>query len=198
MSAEPRPSWAGSGDARHAVHQRVRHAPVSACAVRVAALLVVVVALLVAGIVGGLLRAGVAVPRRCPAPGRATPVAAHAFLMICAFMGTVIGIERAVAVKTRLAFVGAASPRRWRACHRWPAPDAGSLARRRSRPRFRRGQRARGPAAARRPHRAAARRALRLARRQAVCSRSALSRSAAPSRGGSRSWCSPSPPNGWR
>lgn len=55
---------------------------------------------LVAGIAGGLVRAGVAVP----VAGAA--VAAHAFLMICAFMGTVIAIERAVAVKHPAAFAG--------------------------------------------------------------------------------------------
>lgn len=60
---------------------------------------------LVAGIVGGLLRAGVAVP--LPAAEAAWPAQAvlgHAFLMMSAFMGSVIGIERAVAVKHRAAF----------------------------------------------------------------------------------------------
>lgn len=72
-----------------------------------------VAGMLVAGIVGGLLRAGVAVavPGDPAWPGRA--VLAHAFLMICGFMGTVIGIERAVAVKARLA---------------WAAPAASALA----------------------------------------------------------------------
>ena len=66
--------------------------------------LLVVASLLVSGVIGGLLRAGVAVPVpiRSVWPGQA--VLAHAFLMICAFMGTVIGIERAVAVKARAAF----------------------------------------------------------------------------------------------
>lgn len=66
--------------------------------------LLVVASLLVSGVIGGLLRAGVAVPLpiRSVWPGQA--VLAHAFLMICAFMGTVIGIERAVAVKARAAF----------------------------------------------------------------------------------------------
>lgn len=68
----------------------------------------VVAGLLVAGIVGGLLRAGVAVP----VPGdRAWPgqaVLAHAFLMVCGFMGTVIGIERAVAVRQRFALAAPA------------------------------------------------------------------------------------------
>lgn len=64
-----------------------------------------VASLLVAAVIGGLLRAGVAIP--LPAdqawPGQA--VVSHAFLMMSAFMGTVIAIERAVAVKVRLALV---------------------------------------------------------------------------------------------
>jgi hypothetical protein len=78
--------------------------PVLVLALRVAFLLVVA-ALLVTSIIGGLLRAGVPmpVPGNTVWPGQA--VLAHAFLMICGFMGTVIGIERAVAVKERLAFV---------------------------------------------------------------------------------------------
>jgi len=59
-----------------------------------------VVVSMLAGIAGGLVRAGVSVP----VAGAA--VVAHAFLMICAFMGTVIAIERAVAVKHPAAFVG--------------------------------------------------------------------------------------------
>ena len=53
---------------------------------------------LLAGLAGGLLRAGVAVaPSSAAWPGQAALV--HAALMICAFMGSLIGIERAVAVK---------------------------------------------------------------------------------------------------
>lgn len=59
---------------------------------------------LAAGIAGGLVRAGVALPAQ---GSWLTPaVAAHAFLLICTFMGTVIGIERAVALKHPLAFAG--------------------------------------------------------------------------------------------
>lgn len=59
--------------------------------------------LLGAGLLGGLLRAGVAVPLPDAAwPGRA--VLAHAFLMIGALMGSVIGLERAVALNARAAF----------------------------------------------------------------------------------------------
>jgi hypothetical protein len=80
-------------------------ARMSRLALRVVFALPVLVSL-VAGIAGGLLRAGVSMPE--PVSGRwlGPAVAAHAFLMICAFMGTVVGIERAVAVKHPLAFVG--------------------------------------------------------------------------------------------
>ena len=59
---------------------------------------------LLAGVAGGLLRAGVALPGAMDAgwPGRAA--LAHAALMMSGFLGTVIGIERAVAVKLRWAF----------------------------------------------------------------------------------------------
>ena len=59
---------------------------------------------LLAGVAGGLLRAGVALPGALDAawPGRAA--LAHAALMMSGFLGTVIGIERAVAVKLRWAF----------------------------------------------------------------------------------------------
>ena len=73
-----------------------------------AASLLVVASVLVTGIVGGLLRAGVAVPVPAGSAWPAQAVLAHAFLMMSAFMGTVIGIERAVAVKHRAAFVAPA------------------------------------------------------------------------------------------
>jgi hypothetical protein len=59
-------------------------------------------------VVGGLLRAGVSVslPASADWPGNA--VTGHAFLMVFAFLGTVIGIERAVAVKHWAAFVAPA------------------------------------------------------------------------------------------
>ena len=68
-------------------------------------LLALVATALLAGIAGGLVRAGVAVPTMDSAmwPGRAALL--HAALMICAFMGTLIGIERAVAVKHRAAWL---------------------------------------------------------------------------------------------
>ena len=59
---------------------------------------------LLAGIAGGLLRAGLTLPDMVQAvwPGRAA--LGHAALMMSGFLGTVIGIERAVAVKLRAAF----------------------------------------------------------------------------------------------
>jgi hypothetical protein len=68
-------------------------------------LLTLVASALLVAIAGGLLRAGIAlpVPPHAAWPTRATLL--HAALMIGAFMGTVIGIERAVAVKHRAAWL---------------------------------------------------------------------------------------------
>lgn len=63
-----------------------------------------VAAALLAGVAGGLVRAGVALPGGMVVASSA--VVGHAFLMVCAFMGTVIAIERAVAVRHPAAFVG--------------------------------------------------------------------------------------------
>ena len=73
---------------------------------------VLVAASLLGGIAGGLLRAGVALPGIAGAGWLADAALAHAALMVCGFMGTAIGIERAVALK-------------WRAA--WLAPLASSL-----------------------------------------------------------------------
>lgn len=82
-----------------------RGAP-SWAAVVVRPLLLAVVALsLLAGIAGGLLRLGVALPATTHAAWLGHAALAHAALMICGFLGTVIGIERAVAVKLRAAFL---------------------------------------------------------------------------------------------
>jgi hypothetical protein len=59
---------------------------------------------LLAGLAGGLLRAGVAVAPTSQA-WLAHAALSHAALMICAFMGTVIGIERAIAVRHRAAWL---------------------------------------------------------------------------------------------
>lgn len=67
---------------------------------RMAFMLCVLLAL-ASGLSGGLVRAGVTLPA---SHWLTAAVSGHAFLMICAFMGTVIGIERAVAVKRPLSF----------------------------------------------------------------------------------------------
>jgi len=70
-----------------------------------AAFVPTVLVLLLAGIAGGLVRAGVGAPADAGS-WLAPAVSAHAFLMICVFMGTVIGVERAVAIKHPFAFCG--------------------------------------------------------------------------------------------
>lgn len=77
-------------------------------------LLILVAVAVVSAIAGGLLRAGALVPRTGLAGDWIGHAAvAHGALMICGFMGTVIGMERAVAVKLKAA---------------WMAPLASSLA----------------------------------------------------------------------
>lgn len=60
---------------------------------------------LAAGIMGGLWRLGIAVPDPLSFGGASQVLLVHAALMVCGFLGTVIGIERAVAVKRRWAFL---------------------------------------------------------------------------------------------
>jgi hypothetical protein len=55
-------------------------------------------------VAGGLLRAGVALPIDGTPPWLPPAALHHAFLMVVALLGTVIGIERAVALKRRFAF----------------------------------------------------------------------------------------------
>ncbi|MDB5938298.1 MAG: hypothetical protein JWP77_662, partial [Polaromonas sp.] len=83
--------------------RRTALTPGALAALRLLVLAVVALSLL-SGIAGGLLRAGVAVPGTGDTlwPGRVA--LAHAALMMGGFLGTVIGIERAVAVKLRAAF----------------------------------------------------------------------------------------------
>lgn len=59
---------------------------------------------LLTGIAGGLLRLGVALPSTVGAAWLAQAALAHAALMTGAFLGTVIGLERAVAVNLPAAF----------------------------------------------------------------------------------------------
>ena len=68
-------------------------------------LLALVAVCLIAGICGGLLRAGALLPGAGDMAWLGRAALAHAALMICGFLGTVISIERAVAVKLRTAFV---------------------------------------------------------------------------------------------
>jgi hypothetical protein len=60
---------------------------------------------LVTGVAGGLVRAGTSISALAGSSWLTQAVLAHAFLMICSFLGTVIGIERAVAVKQRAAYL---------------------------------------------------------------------------------------------
>jgi hypothetical protein len=69
-----------------------------------AAFVLLVLSCLVSGISGGLLRAGVPLAGWLPPDLMIPVVFLHAALMICGFLGTVIGIERAVALKAAWAF----------------------------------------------------------------------------------------------
>jgi len=59
---------------------------------------------LLMGVAGGLWRLGVAVPDPRVFPWTGPVLLAHAALMICGFLGTVIGLERAVALRRPAAF----------------------------------------------------------------------------------------------
>ncbi len=65
----------------------------------------VVACTLLAAVAGGLLRAGIAWPAQLDAQLAGQAAVAHAALMMSGFLGTVIGIERAVAVKLRWAWL---------------------------------------------------------------------------------------------
>jgi hypothetical protein len=78
-------------------------ASLAALAARPVFLVLVAVSLL-AGIAGGLMRYGVVLPAAAEAAWLAHAAVAHAALMIGGFLGTVIGLERAVAVKLPAAF----------------------------------------------------------------------------------------------
>lgn len=87
-------------------HAPRRHtsAPARTLALRVAFVLVVGASLL-CGIAGGLLRAGVELGAVSTGAWLSHAAVAHAFLMVSSFLGTVIGLERAVAVRRWFAFV---------------------------------------------------------------------------------------------
>jgi hypothetical protein len=89
-------------------HERERqalHGLVSGRRVTGALLAAGIAAALLAGVCGGLARVGIVPPELADAGWLARAALSHAALMICAFMGTVIGIERAVAARHRLAWV---------------------------------------------------------------------------------------------
>jgi len=86
-------------------HERQRQAHHGLVTAAGAGVLVLAALSLVVAVAGGLLRA-------CPAPAPPTLPAwllsgavSHAALMICGFLGTVVGMERAVAARKPLAFV---------------------------------------------------------------------------------------------
>lgn len=81
------------------------HGMVSPRAVAGVPLAVGVAVALVAGILGGLLRAGVVLPGTTDAAWLARGALAHAALVMCGFLGTVIGIERAVAARRTAAWL---------------------------------------------------------------------------------------------
>ena len=68
-------------------------------------MVLLVVISLITGISGGLLRAGASLPALSQQPWAHHAVALHAALMVCGFLGTVISIERAVALRLVWAFV---------------------------------------------------------------------------------------------
>jgi hypothetical protein len=63
---------------------------------------------LLAAVIGGLLRAGIVWPALPEGAAIGQAAVAHAALMMCGFLGTVIAIERAVAIKLCSAFVAPA------------------------------------------------------------------------------------------
>ncbi len=89
--------------ARPAVRSR-RGSSLAATVARPAFFVLVAMTLL-SGIAGGLLRTGVVIPLTRDAAWLGLAGLDHAALMVCAFLGTVIGLERAVAVKLPAAFL---------------------------------------------------------------------------------------------
>ncbi len=69
------------------------------------ALVALVAFSLLAGLAGGLMRAGVPIIGWLPAAWILPAASLHAALMVCGFLGTVIGIERAVALHAPWAFL---------------------------------------------------------------------------------------------
>lgn len=92
----------------HRPHERTGQGLHGVVTARLAFALVVAAALL-AGMAGGLVRAGALLDLLPPAGWLPRAVLGHAFLMVSAFLGTVIGLERAVALKHPAAFAAPAA-----------------------------------------------------------------------------------------
>jgi len=92
-------------DAVHSQRGAGHTAPAPLAAATRALLPALVILALLAGIVGGLLRVGVIVPLTAHAawPGQAAHF--HAAIMLSGFLGTVIAVERAVALKLPASFL---------------------------------------------------------------------------------------------
>lgn len=78
--------------------------PVASRVLRVGMVALIAFSLL-SGMVGGLLRAGIPIFQVIPSKWIMTTASLHAALMICGFLGTVIGVERAVALHAPWAFL---------------------------------------------------------------------------------------------
>ena len=89
-------------------------------------LLVSVALCLLAGMAGGLLRAGAFLPDSGDTAWLGRAALVHAALIICGFLGTVIGIERAVAVKLRTAFIAPVAAGLGGVCLLFGQPAAGA------------------------------------------------------------------------
>ena len=90
-----------------ATHERQRqalHGLVSARRVAGVLLAAGVATALLAGVAGGLARLGLVLPASADAAWLPRAALAHAALMMGAFMGTMVGVERAVAARRRLAW----------------------------------------------------------------------------------------------
>ena len=89
--------------ARAGARSQQRPSRPAAAVVRICSI-ILIAACLLAAVFGGLLRVGVVMPATAGAHWLLEAGLWHAALMICAFMGTVIAIERAVAVKLPAAY----------------------------------------------------------------------------------------------
>jgi hypothetical protein len=91
-----------------------------------APLLVLAALMLVSGIAGGLYRLGIAAPALAGTDWLGRAALAHAALMIGGFLGTVIGIERAVAVKLRAAWLAPLASALAGTCFLFGQPQTGA------------------------------------------------------------------------